>query len=169
MKAGRLINGWTLIAVVLTVIVIAGGVYIGLKHGQDQPIEITLAPNPPLEGTVYIGGEVNNPGYYPLYAGDTFDDLVRAAGGPTEGADLGHIEVKVPGQGRVAELQQVNINTAGAWLLAALPGIGEVRAQEIVSYRQRNGLFRDTREIMNIEGIGEATFELIKDLITVGD
>lgn len=169
MKAGRLINGWTLIAVILVVIIIAGGVYIGLKHGQDRPIEIILAPNPPLEGTVYIGGEVNNPGNYPLYAGDTVDDLVRAAGGLTEGADLGHIEVVVAGRGRVAELQQVNINTAGAWLLAALPGIGEVRAQAIIDYRQRNGPFRDTREIMKVEGIGEATLELIKDLITVGE
>lgn len=169
MKAGKLINGWTLIAVILAVIVIAGCVYIGLNHGQDQPIEITLAPNSPPEGTVYIGGEVNNPGYYPLYAGDTVDDLVRAAGGLTDGADLGHIEVKVPGQGRVADLQQVNINTADAWLLAALPGIGEVRAQAIIDYRQRNGPFRDTREMMKVEGIGEATYELIKDLITVGD
>ncbi len=164
-----MINGWTLITAVLAVIIIVGGVYIGLKYHQDQAIEISLVPDRPLEGTVYIGGEVNNPGSYPLYAGDDIDDLVRAAGGLTGDADLANIEIVIAGQGEVAALQKININTADAWLLAALPGIGKVRAQAIVGYRQQNGPFRDTREILKVDGLGDATFELIKDLITVGD
>jgi competence protein ComEA len=169
MKAGRWLGGWTLIAAVLAVIIIAGGIYIGLKYRPDQPVEISLVPERPLAGTVYIGGEVNNPGNYPFYAGDSLDDLVRAAGGLTDDADLSNIEIVVAGQGEVAAVQKVNINTADVWLLAALPGIGEVRAQAIVDYRRQNGHFRDTREILEVEGIGDTTFETIKELITVSD
>lgn len=169
MKAGGFINVWTLVAVFLAIVIIAGGVYIGLKYPRGQVLEISLPPDCPLEGTVYIGGEVNNPGSYPLYAGDSVDDLVRAAGGVTGDADLSHIELVVAGKGAVAVLQKVNINTADVWLLTALPGIGEVRAQAIVDYRLKNGPFRDIREILKVSGLGETTFERIQDLITVSD
>ena len=62
-----------------------------------------------------------------------------------------------------------NPNRAGAWLLAVLPGIGEVRAQAIVDYRLKNGPFLSIRELTRVEGIGTATYEDIKDLITVTD
>jgi competence protein ComEA len=65
--------------------------------------------------------------------------------------------------------QKVNINRAEAWLLGALPGIGEVRAQAIIDYRQQNGPFRSTNELLKVAGIGTATYERIKDLITVAD
>jgi competence protein ComEA len=169
MKSGRFSNGWLAIAAVLAAIIIAGGIYIGLKYQSGHSVEITLPTERPLEGTVYISGEVNNPGSYPFYAGDSLDDLVRAAGGVTANADPGYIEIAVPGEGAVAAMQQVNINTADVWLLAALPGIGEVRAQAILYYRHQHGPFRDVREILKVEGVGNTTFELIKDLITVGD
>jgi competence protein ComEA len=168
-KAGRFVNGWTLAAAVLAVIIIAGGVYIGVKYHRDTAVEITIPAGRTVQGTVYIGGEVNNPGSYPLYPGDSFDDLVRAAGGVTDNADLSHIELDIAGKGEAAAPQKVDINTADVWLLAALPGIGEVRAQAIVDYRGRNGPFRDIREILKVEGLGDITFERIKDLITVGD
>jgi competence protein ComEA len=69
----------------------------------------------------------------------------------------------------VAEVQKININTAGAWLLAALPGIGEARAGAIIAYRTENGPFRDINELLNVPGIGEATLENIRDLVTVAD
>jgi competence protein ComEA len=169
MKSGRFNNGWVMLAAALVVIIIAGGTYIGLKYQSGHPVEITLPAEHPLEGTVYISGEVNNPGSYPFYAGDSLDDLVRAAGGVTANADLSHIGIVIAGKGEVTAPQKVNINTADAWLLAALPGIGEVRAQAIVDYRRQHGPFRDIREILKVEGMGDATFELIKDLITVGD
>jgi competence protein ComEA len=169
MKSGRIINGWAALAAVLVLVIIAGGIYIGFKYRSGHAIEITLPPERPLEGTVYISGEINNPGSYPFYAGDSLDDLVRAAGGVTANADPGHIGIAVAGKGEVAALQKIDINTADVWLLAALPGIGEVRAQGIVDYRRQHGPFRDIREVLKVEGLGDATFELIKDLITVGD
>lgn len=65
--------------------------------------------------------------------------------------------------------QKIDINRAEAWLLEALPGIGESKAQAIIAYRQQNGVFKHISEITNVEGIGPAIYEQIKDLITVGD
>lgn len=62
----------------------------------------------------------------------------------------------------------VNINTADADTLTALPGIGRVLAERIVAYRRQNGSFRAIEEITNVEGIGEKKAEAILDLITVG-
>jgi competence ComEA-like helix-hairpin-helix protein len=69
-----------------------------------------------------------------------------------------------------AELpQKIDINRAEAWLLEALPGIGPSKAQAIIAYRQQNGGFKHIIEITEVEGIGPAIYEEIKDLITAGD
>jgi len=69
-----------------------------------------------------------------------------------------------------AELpQKIDINRAEAWLLEALPGIGETKAQAIIAYRQQNGGFKHIIEITEVDGIGPAIYEEIKDLITIGD
>jgi competence protein ComEA len=169
MKAGRLVNRWSLITAVLVIIIIAGGVIIGLNYSRSQPIQITMSSAPVPEGEIYMGGAVNNPGIYPFYAGDSLEDILRAAGGVADDADLSHVELKVMAEGMMAEFQKVNINAADAWLLTALPGIGDVRAQAIITYRQQNGPFRDINELLNVEGIGTITLDNIRDLITVGD
>lgn len=169
MKAGSFFNGWTFLAVALVVVIIAGGVVIGVEYPRSRAVEISLAPTPTSEGEVYVGGEVAGPGLYPYYAGDTIEDILRAAGGVTDDADLSHIELDVTGKGKAAAVQKININTADVWLLAALPGIGEARAQTIVAYRQENGPFRDVNELLNVAGIGTGTLEKIRDLITVAE
>jgi competence protein ComEA len=60
----------------------------------------------------------------------------------------------------------VNINTAGLDELDALPGIGPATAQKIIDYRTANGPFLAIEDILNVSGIGPATFEDIKNLIT---
>ncbi len=62
----------------------------------------------------------------------------------------------------------VNINTAGLEELDALPGIGPAKAQAIIDYRTANGNFLAPADIMQVPGIGAATYEGLKDLITVG-
>lgn len=64
---------------------------------------------------------------------------------------------------------KININTATALELTTLPGIGDVLAARIVAYREENGAFQSIDEIDNVEGIGDARFEQIKDYITVED
>ncbi|HXI26845.1 MAG TPA: helix-hairpin-helix domain-containing protein [Vicinamibacterales bacterium] len=62
----------------------------------------------------------------------------------------------------------VNINTASAAELDALPGIGAKTAALIVEYRQKNGPFKKIEELMNVRGVGEKSFLKLKPQITVG-
>jgi competence protein ComEA len=61
----------------------------------------------------------------------------------------------------------VNINTASASDLEALPGIGAKTATRIVDYRQKNGPFKKVEELMNVRGIGEKNFLKLKPQLTV--
>lgn len=63
----------------------------------------------------------------------------------------------------------ININTATLEELMSLPKIGEKKAKDIIEYRKANGPFKKKEDIMNVKGIGEKTYELFKDLITVGE
>jgi competence protein ComEA len=65
------------------------------------------------------------------------------------------------------DVDLVNINTATLEELDSLPGIGPTIAQRIIDYRNENGPFNTIEDIMNVSGIGPATFEEIQDLITV--
>lgn len=62
---------------------------------------------------------------------------------------------------------KININTATKEELISLPGIGPKIAQQIIDYRNKNGPFRSTKEVMNVKGIGVKRYEAIKNLITV--
>jgi competence protein ComEA len=63
----------------------------------------------------------------------------------------------------------VNINTADASQLALLPRIGPAAAKRIVEYREANGGFKRTTDLMQVKGIGDKTFELISPyLVTEG-
>ena len=62
---------------------------------------------------------------------------------------------------------KININTANETELDSLPGIGPAKALEIIKYREKNGRFKSIEEIKNIKGVGEASFEKLKDSIKV--
>ena len=64
--------------------------------------------------------------------------------------------------------ERININTAGVDELVALPGIGRAYAERIVEYRGKNGPFKKPEDLLNVRGIGEKTFERIRDRVTVG-
>jgi competence protein ComEA len=81
--------------------------------------------------------------------------MAQAAGAPQDAADT-----KPAGAA-------VNLNTASAAQLEAVPGIGAKMAQRIVEYRQKNGAFKKIEELMNVKGIGEKSFLKLKAHITV--
>lgn len=137
--------------------------------GGTPPIEISLSePSGQSASLIYIDGAVNSPGLYPLTSQDSIDTLIHAAGGMANGNDVNQLELHVLQAAEMEEPQKIDLNRAGSWLLEALPGIGEVRAGDIISYREQNGLFRNINELLKVKGIGPATFEKIKDLVTVG-
>ena len=158
------------VTVFLVIAAIAGGVMLAVQHSRSQPVEIVLSQTEPpeLSGELYIGGAVANPGIYPLKEGDALQTLLSDAGIEPD-ADLSHIELYIPREGEEQSPQKIDINRAEPWLLQALPGIGEVRAQAIMGYRNEHGLFRRIEDLLKVSGIGPATFEKIKDYITVSD
>jgi competence protein ComEA len=160
---------WVLIIILLAAIIAIGGIVTWSKYSPSQPIEIAISPGQELQGEIYIGGAITNPGFYPLKGGDSIEALIQAAGGTTGSADLSRLKLHIPGVEEEFQSQKINLNRAEVWLLKALPGIGETRAQAIIDYRHRNGLFHNIKELTKVEGIGTTTFEQIKHLITVAD
>ena len=160
---------WTLITILLIVVIAISGGLACSRYPKSQPIEISLPPTQELQGEIYVGGAVNNPGLYPLGVVDSIEDIIQAAGNITSNADLTRVEFYIPAVEEEQQPQKVNLNRAEAWLLEALPGIGETRAQAIIDYRNQNGPFHNTYELTKVEGIGTATYEQIKHLITVAD
>ena len=167
---------WTLLIILLVATITVGGIVAWSRYSGSQPIEISASKPPSQEqpDKIYIGGAVNNPGFYPLKAGDSIATLIQAAGGTTTSADLSGLKLYISEVGKVSEVgeeepQKIDLNRAEVWLLEALPGIGETRAKAIIAYRHQNGPFQNINELIKVEGIGTATYEQIKHLITVAD
>ncbi|MFM7718135.1 MAG: ComEA family DNA-binding protein [Actinomycetota bacterium] len=155
------------------------------------------APSPIVEPTavaspvfVHVVGRVREPGVYELAAGDRLIDAIAAAGGARGDADLEALnlaapvadgtQVVVPRRGEstapatvggapagVDASGKVNINTASLAELETLPRVGEVLAQRIIDHRTANGPFASIEGLLDVSGIGDATFEGLRDLVTV--
>jgi competence protein ComEA len=158
------------LTVFLLIAAIAGGIMLAVQHSRNQPVEIVLSQTePPVQnGDLYIGGAVANPGIYAWQEGDTLETLLSDAGVESD-ADLSHVEVYVPREGEEQSPQKIDINRAETWLLEALPGIGQTLAERIVDYRNASGPFQRIEDLLKVSGVGEATFENMKDFITVSD
>jgi len=158
------------VTVFLVIAAIAGGVMLAVQHSRSQPVEIVLCQTGPPEQSweLYIGGAVANPGIYSSRECDTLQTLLSDAGIEPD-ADLNHIEIYVPREGEAKLPQKIDINRAEVWLLEALPGIGEITARAMVDYRNEHGPFKRAEDLLKVSGIGPATFEKIKDYITVSD
>ena len=157
------------------------------------PTATTLPTPTPRPLCVYVSGAVAHPDVYELPYDSIVKDAIEAAGGPTSEADLDRInlarrvqdeeQIYVPKKGEnlpVSPLSgpsssspssqkgdKVNINTATIEELDTLPGIGPSIAQRIIDYRTTHGPFQSVEDIKNVRGIGDATFEKLKDKITV--
>lgn len=143
---------------------------------------------------VDVKGAVRAPGLYELSENERILDAIQLAGGYTEEANTNAINhaqkvedemvIYVPKIGEeVAELTdtvtaasssnsqtsngKINLNKASAEELTNLPGIGPQKAQAIIAYRDEIGRFRSIEELKNVSGIGEKTFEKLKELIDV--
>ncbi|WP_432512549.1 ComEA family DNA-binding protein [Kineococcus sp. SYSU DK001] len=153
----------------------------------------TGAPSP---GTVvvHVAGRVVSGGVVTLAAGSRVADALAAAGGAAAEADLDGLnlarvladgeQVLVPGPGdpapaappagrapaaapAAAAAAPVDLNTATAADLDALPGVGEVLAGRIVAWRTENGPFSAVEDLGEVQGIGPKVLEGLRDLVTV--
>jgi competence protein ComEA len=133
---------------------------------------------------VHVLGAVEHPGLYELREGDRAIDAVAAAGGFLETADqsqlnlarfvtdgeqlavpvLGEIPAAAPG---TSAQGLVNNNTADSATLETLPRVGPAMAERIIAWRESNGRFTAVEDLLNVAGIGDRTFEGLKELVTV--
>lgn len=140
---------------------------------------------------VHICGAVNDEGVYELESGSRIIDVVKLAGGLTENAcdravnlserieDSQRIYIptkeEVESGNYITDYNnastgddgKVNINTADAAKLTSLNGIGMTRAEAIIAYRESHGAFAEIDDIKNVSGIGDSSFEKIRESIKV--
>jgi competence protein ComEA len=152
---------------------------------------IMLSPPPaPVPIQVYVTGEIVHPGVYSLPQNSRVEDAITAAGGLTQNANSAAINLAArlkdedhiiipdknainpsPAQNSETTVGQIsgliNINTATSEELQKLPGIGTTRAQAIIDFRVKNGLYKNIDELLSIPGFYPSIFEKIKDMVTV--
>ncbi|WP_203997030.1 helix-hairpin-helix domain-containing protein [Micromonospora lutea] len=145
------------------------------------------------ELVVAVAGKVRRPGLVRLAAGARVSDALDAAGGALPGVDVAMLNparrvsdgelilVGVPaatvtagaapgagpGPGGPGAGGRVNLNTATPAQLETLPGVGPVLAQRIIEHRDQHGGFRSVGDLRQVNGIGDARYEQLKDLVTV--
>lgn len=146
------------------------------------------------ELVVDVKGAVKSPGVYVLMPDDRVIDAITMAGGYTAEADSTYINhaqkitdemvIYVPKIGEEIDLEQqtvisspatenqttngkINLNTASETDLLTLPGIGPAKAKAILEYRQQNGSFKTVDDLKNVSGIGEKTYEKLKQYIEI--
>jgi competence protein ComEA len=151
----------------------------------------TSASSTPDVLVVHVAGAVASPGLHELPPGSRVADAIAAAGGLTPQADASRINLAAPvtdgervyvlavGEqeptvavggaepGDDAASGPVNLNTADAEALDALPGIGPATAAAIIEHRGKVGAFTSVDQLLDVPGIGEAKLEALRDLVTV--
>ena len=132
-----------------------------------------------------ISGEIKNPGIYKMKGKVRLYEIIDKAGGLKEEANINSInqaryvkdgeKIIIPSSRNSQGMDKesisnennlVNINTASKEELLKLPGIGEVTAEKIINYRDNNN-FTKIEDLKNVNGIGIATYNKLKDLICV--
>jgi len=153
-------------------------------HGGASPAVTELV--------VAVGGKVRKPGLVRLPPGARVADALDAAGGPEPGVDVAMLNLArkvvdgelimvgvTPSPGAAmpagpaatgaagAPGGLVNLNTATLADLDTLPGVGPVLAQRILAARDAQGGFKAVSDLRKVDGIGDARYEQLKDLVTV--
>ncbi|ONI37699.1 hypothetical protein AN639_00700 [Candidatus Epulonipiscium fishelsonii] len=168
---------------------------LNAKQLQDIDITSELSDNNIVDNSeniqqipVYICGEINNTGVYWVNEHSLIQDVINMAGGVTSDADMTAInlaqilqpnsQVVVPKKGVILNTintgqinntgeDKININLADLVQLETLPNIGEVKAQAILDYREEHGSFSSLEQLKEVSGIGEKTYEGLKDSIRI--
>ena len=175
-------------AVVLVIVALVCAVVFSAvaPKGSSTVIEPPSPTVAPVASAVFVHilGAVENPGLYELREGDRAIDAVASAGGFTDDADQSQVnlarfvtdgeQINVPEIGEEPAVQpgvetggRVNLNTADASELETLPRVGPAMSARIIAWREENGRFTAVEDLMSVSGIGDKTFEALRDLVTV--
>lgn len=140
----------------------------------------------PPELVIDVEGKVAKPGIVTLPKGSRVVDAIKAAGGTKGKADTSTLNMArkiddgeqilvgiapvagdVGGAAGGAVGVKVNLNTATSDQLDTLPGVGPVTAKSILDWRTKNGHFSKVEDLLDVKGIGQATLDDLRDLVTV--
>ena len=174
-----------LIGVVIAAFVVIIGFLIidpDLNQVNDNGAITEVVDSTQQSGSKYtIEGEVNKAGTYVLSDSITMADLIAAAGGTNSNADdlayFPNASLKsgttyyIPGKYDTtdvcskSEVSKVNINEDDATTLMSVNGITTSIASSIVSYRTENGIFNTIEQVMEVYGIGNATYHKIRNYV----
>ncbi|HAZ05597.1 helix-hairpin-helix domain-containing protein [Acetobacterium wieringae] len=132
---------------------------------------------------VHITGAVKQPGVVSLKPEARLIEAIELVGGLTETADVDSLnlarkiqdeeKIHIPAMGEVSatavssENDKVNINTASLEELKSLPGVGDVIAQGIIDYREKNGGFKQLEELKNVTRIGDKVYDGLSESIVI--
>ena len=149
-------------------------------NGSSNQENISL--NDENQIRVIIDGQIVHPGSYSMSSKATIGDLVEKAGGFLESADQDAIMIETSLENRTnvyippkstysteceieAAVEKININIASASQISTLDGISLTLGEKIVAYRTENGPFLALEDIKNVSGIGDATYQKVRDYI----
>ncbi|TMN21018.1 helix-hairpin-helix domain-containing protein [Lentibacillus cibarius] len=140
----------------------------------------------PTEVMVDVKGEVVAPGVYETAADARVHDVIQMAGGFKKNADQTTVNLAQKVQDEMVIMvpaiaenatpssvtsktgtKKVRINYADQAEIEELNGIGPSKAQAVIQYREENGLFKDTEDLLDVSGIGEKTLEALKEEIQI--
>ena len=171
----------------LVLVAVLAAAVAGFLLLRGRPSEQPVAPVPVVSGSpggallvVDVAGRVRHPGLVRLPAGARVDDALKAAGGVLPGTSTGTLNLAA----KVQDGQQVlvgadvapvaaggsallDLNTATAQDFDALPGIGPVLADRIVSWRTEHGRFGSVDQLREVSGIGESKYQSLKAKVRV--
>lgn len=149
---------------------------------SELPIEPVLAAGSDVGITVHVSGEVASPGLVRVRPDARVADAVAASGGALSSADLSGLNLAAPMRDgeRISVPTQmddalspkvddgrVRVNDADVAAMEALPGVGPVLAQRIVSHREEEGLFSAVEDLLDVPGIGEGKLAAMRDVIAL--
>lgn len=159
--------------------------YININPSTEENIDLDYEPVEEKKIIyVHICGFIRKPDVYELKQGARVKELLDLSGGFLEDADTEYInlarelidgeKIYIPKKGEVINsleaekgTDKINLNTASKSELMTLRGIGENKANDIIRYRESNGLFKSIEDIMKVSGIKQSGFDKIKDKIYV--
>ncbi|KAA9158591.1 ComEA family DNA-binding protein [Amycolatopsis acidicola] len=166
-----------------------------LPAARDKPAAVAGAPSKVADSSLVVSvvGKVRKPGLVSVPGGARVADALSAAGGPLDGTDVTSLNlarkltdgeqlyVGIPAPPPVAAQAsgpvgsgdpaapagKLDLNTASAEQLDALPGVGAVTAKRIIDWRTQHGSFAAVDQLQEVDGIGATRFAKLRDEVTV--